>query len=158
MLGRLFGHVICGQTCIRMGSDIFWSQGLWQLNQRAHPGSQQFCVTAIGADAGELTSFNVHIVTSARGKRETIGDQRVANDRITTFKSRDSFSYVFYPTGIFVSHYVGQLNVDFLAPDTLDDMKIGATNTGAADPHDHIGRVLYLRFWYFLQSDIVGIG
>jgi hypothetical protein len=74
----------------------------------------------------------------------------MANDGITTLKFGDSFSHIFYPTGVFMSHHIGQFHVHLLPPDTFDDMEIGATNTGAADSHNHIRWVLDLRFWYVL--------
>src|ERR1700739_2989348 len=82
----------------------------------------------------------------------------MANDRIAALIFGDSFSYLFYPTGVFVSHHVGKFHVHFLTPDTLDDMKIGTANASTADSHNHVRWVLDLRFWYVLQSDVLWSG
>src|ERR1700741_2783464 len=100
MSSRFFAHMICGQAGVRMRSDIFRSQGLRQLNQRSNARSQQFSVTAICADPRKLTSCDVHIVAPAGSKREAIGDKWMANDRITALKFSNSFSHLFYPTGV----------------------------------------------------------
>ena len=43
------------------------------------------------------------------------------------------------PAGVFVSHYVGKGDVHFFAPQSFDDVQVGAADAGAADTHDNIG-------------------
>src|SRR5258708_3171502 len=100
----------------------------------------------------------MHIVTSTRSEGKTVCDQRMANHRVAALKSIDPFADIFYPTGIFMPHDIGQFHIDFLAPDPFDDVKIGATNTGSADAHNDVGIVLDFWFWHFLQSYILRIG
>jgi hypothetical protein len=52
-----------------------------------------------------------------------------------------------------VTHDVGQSDVDLAAPNAFDDMQVGSTNAGAADPHHHIRRARNFRICYIFVFD-----
>jgi hypothetical protein len=100
----------------------------------------------------------MHVIATPGRKGVTVGDKRVTNNRISAFKPIDCLSDLFDPAGIFMSHNVWQLHVDFLAPNTFDHMKIGAANAGTTDSDHNVGRALDFRFRYFFESNEIRIG
>src|SRR4029077_1894270 len=87
-----------------------------------------------------------------------VGNQRVANDRVSPLKPVDRLSHFFDPSSIFMPHNVRQFHIDFLPPDAFDHMEIGAADTGATNSDHHVRLTLDLRFRYFFQSDKLRIG
>jgi len=63
----------------------------------------------------------------------------MTDNRIALLEALHPSSGLFYPTRIFVSHDVRQLHVHSFTPNALDDVKIGAANTGTSDPDENIG-------------------
>jgi hypothetical protein len=62
------------------------------------------------------------------------------------------------PPGVLVSRHVWQervIRILYRLPLTLDDVYIGAAQSGRTDPDDHVERVLYLRLIYLLDLEAV---
>jgi hypothetical protein len=87
----------------------------------------------------------MHILTAPRRQVVAVGNERMADDRVSALKSGNAFANFLDPASVLVAHNIRQLNVNLLAPDPLDNVEIGATDTGAADPDDHIGTGLNFR-------------
>src|SRR5271166_3871978 len=95
----------------------------------------------------------MHILTAPRRKVVAVGNERMADDRVSTLKSRNAFANFLDPASVLVPHNIGQFHVNFLAPNPLDHVEIGATDTGTANPDDHIGTGLNFRLGDLFQSD-----
>src|ERR1700757_3624666 len=70
----------------------------------------------------------------------------------------NALPHLFHPPGIFMSHHIRKLHICLLAPDPLDDVKIGPANPSPANPDDYVRTLLYFGFWDFLQSHEFRVG
>ena len=81
------------------------------------------------------------------------GDKRMADDRVANLDPLDALAYFLDPSGVFVTHDVGEIDVDLAAPNAFDDVQIGAADTSAPDSHDHVGRAVDFRVREVLVFD-----
>ena len=85
----------------------------------------------------------MHVVTATAGQACAVrsGDQRVQDNSVTLFETRDVLADLFNPAGIFMPHDTGQklvVRVLDMAPDTFNDMKVGPAYPRRTDLDDHI--------------------
>ena len=83
----------------------------------------------------------------------TAGHQGMTDDGVTDLETGDSRAQGFDPARVLVTHDVGQLDVDLIAPDALDHVKVGAAHAGTPDAHDDICRTHYLRIGHVFVLD-----
>jgi hypothetical protein len=60
-----------------------------------------------------------------------VGNEAVADDRVALLEAVDALADFLHPAGVFVAEDVGQLDVDLLAPDALDDVQVGTADARA---------------------------
>ena len=86
----------------------------------------------------------MHVVTTTAGQASAVrsGNQRVQDDSVTLFETRNVLANLFNPAGIFMAHDTGKkfiVRVLDMAPDAFNDMKIGPAYPRRTNLNDHIG-------------------
>src|SRR5208282_4700442 len=104
-------------------------------------------------DARKAAVFGVHVVATTAGQAMAAGDKRMANDRIANLDPLDALAHFLHPSGVFVTHDVGEIDVDFTTPNAFDDVQISAADAGSPDSHDHVGRAVDFRVREVLVFD-----
>src|SRR5216683_1113104 len=80
----------------------------------------------------------MHVIACATGATEATGNQRMDNDRISNGYIAHRRANGFYPARVLMAQRVRQLHTRFFRPLSLDDVQVGAAETGAANAHDDI--------------------
>ena len=83
----------------------------------------------------------------------TAGDQWMTDDGVTHLEAGHGRTQGFDPARVLMTHDVGQLDVDLIAPDALDHVQVGTAHAGTPDAHDDIGRTHYLRVGHVFVLD-----
>jgi hypothetical protein len=83
----------------------------------------------------------------------TAGDQGMADDGVADFHSVHALADFLDPPGVFVAHNVGEINLNLAAPNAFDDVQVGSTHAGAADPYNDIRRLTNLRIGHVFVCD-----
>src|SRR3984885_16186408 len=94
------------------------------------------------------------------------GDQGMADDRVADFHSVHALADFLDPPGVFVAHNVGEINLNLASPNSFDDVQVGSTHAGAADPYNDIRRLTNLRIGHVFVRDeflarhllVIGVG
>src|SRR2546422_4769220 len=110
------------QTRVGVRGDLLGLQAIAQRNEISLPDSKVLCKAAIRVDTGKPAVLAVHVIACAAGRAEAVGDQRMNNHRIVALHTSNRTADLLDPSSILMTRYVGQLDGDFRAPDTLDDV------------------------------------
>src|SRR5207249_11517984 len=109
-----------------------------QLDHGARPGLEEGGEAAIGIDAGEGGVGTVHVVAGPAGAAETARNERVDDDRIADGHVVHRRAHLVNPAGVLVAQDIWQPDARLLLPLALNDVQVGAAQTGAANAHDHV--------------------
>jgi hypothetical protein len=110
---------------------------------------------AVGVQAGKRAVLAVHVLTLPAAEAEPAGSQRVDDHGIAAPHAPDSVPDRLDPAGVLMAERVGQLRLEDVLPDPLDDVQVGAAEARAADPHDHVMRVLQVWLADLVEMQVV---
>ena len=151
MLGRPLGGPVRGDARIGVRRDRLGLEALGEFDDRPLTGAQVLRKATVLRDTRKLQVDAVHVLTRPARAAQTARDDRVNDHRIARFDRRDTAADVLDPTGVLVPQDVGQLDLDLVLPDPLDDVQVRAAQTGAANAHDDVVGPLHLRSRDVLQ-------
>src|SRR5215475_14901231 len=115
MARRLLGGAISRQTGVRIGSDILRRERFGQLDQRALAREQVLRIAAVSVDSGKRAIERVHVVTTTAGQAMSARHQWMTNDAIANLDAFDAGPDCLHPSGVLVSHDVGELDINLAA-------------------------------------------
>src|ERR1700730_10625833 len=81
------------------------------------------------------------------------GDQGMADHGVAYFHPLHALADFLDPPGVFVTHDVGEIDLNLAAPNAFDDVQVGSTHAGATDPYNDIRRSTNLRIGHVFVRD-----
>jgi hypothetical protein len=77
----------------------------------------------------------------------------MADYGVADFHPLHALAYFLDPPGVFVTHDVGEIDLNLAAPNAFDDVQVGPTHAGATDPYNDIRRSANLRIGHVFVRD-----
>src|SRR5579863_1023865 len=94
----------------------------------------------------------MHIIAAPSRERFALAEQRMADDRVANLDALNRVADGFDPTGILMPHDVRKSDRHAVAPQPLDNVKVGAADARATDADDDVSGGLNAWFRHFLQG------
>ena len=156
--GGFLGRPVGGQAGVGEGGHGGRLQIGRQLEHRSLDGPKVLREPAVRVDAWEDQTLAVHILAASTGRANTIGHDRVDDDRVAYLDGTHIAANRLDPASVLVARNVGQGHGDPLLPEPFENVEVGPAQAGPADPHDDVVRPLNagLRNFGDLERLVIG--